>query len=489
MNISIVYDNLMARIEQTLPDDVIVCLRTELRYHPDGYQHVYSFKSKRWDGYTYLYDYQQNVFRRGLLSRVLKLLRGDGHSVTTSYIGTSSPNVDHSLITKLIRPYEFQKRVVDIIEPNPMGIVVSPTGTGKTVMISLLLNALKRRSMVLVTDVVLLDQMQQALAKYFDQPIGMIGDGEFDLQNITVSTLQSLQTIKKAKSISAADRRLDLLKHLETVGAVVSDEAHLYDSARVTDIMELFSRADRFYGMSATPYGWAEKSEKRENLELEQHFGHVIYDTRKANDFIDIGLKVPIYVQVNNRAPVNYKYDRQMKKDRFRGGMMVPDPTANYKECLETEIVKCDAYHDAVAHAANELTSKGNSVFVHAAHSLEFGASIAARMPGAVFVNGKTPRLERRAIYDAMRRKELLGLVSDVGGTGLDIPSLNALILGSDLQDIRQLKGRVERADKEPGATKEFGLLIDMHTKTQFLTRHHSTRRSQYEHDNHLIMG
>jgi superfamily II DNA or RNA helicase len=108
---------------------------------------------------------------------------------------------------------------------------------------------------------------------------------------------------------------------------------------------------------------------------------------------------------------------------------------------------------------------------------------------GSVLVNGSTPRLERRAIYNAMRKKELLGLVSDVGGTGLDIPSLDAIILGSDLQDVRQLKGRVERKDRSPNATKQFGLLIDMHTNTQFLTKHYETRKSQYQHDNHTILG
>lgn len=489
MNVSISYDNLIARVDHSLPEDVASILRGSLRYRPDGYQHVYSFKSKRWDGYTYLYDLGQNCFRRGLLNRAEQMLKEYGHTVTTKYIGTSSNQVDHELVGGLIRPYEFQKRVVDIINDKAMGIVVSPTGTGKTVMLALLLNALKRVSMVLVTDVVLLDQMQQALEKYFDQPIGMIGDGEFSLQNITVSTIQSLLSIKKAKSVSAADKRLELIKHLSKVGAVISDEAHLYDSDSVAGVMELFSAADRFYGMSATPYGWAEKAEKRDNLELEQHFGNVIYDTRKANDFIQIGLKVPIYVQIDNRDPLNQKYDRQMKKDRFRGNQMVPDPTANYKECLETEIVRSSGYHEHIASVTNKLMESGNSVFVHAAHNLDFGRAVTELIPGSVFVHGKTPRLERRAIYDAMRRKELLGLVSDVGGTGLDIPSLNALVLGSDLKDIRQLKGRVERADKSPGATKEYGLLIDMHTKTQFLTKHHSIRRHQYVHDNHLIMG
>lgn len=489
MDLFISYDNLVARIEPfPLPQDVVLALCGELRYRPDGYQHVYKFKAKQWDGYNYLFDIKNQCFRRGLLDRTVSLLTSLGHKVHTKYIGVSPIEVEHRLVTKDIRPFAFQQGIVEPTHANSMGIIVSPTGTGKTVMISLLLQELKRVSMVLVTDVVLLDQMQQALQRYFDQPIGMIGDGEFDLQDITVSTIQSLHSIKKAKSIAAADKRIELMKFLNRIGAVISDEGHLYDSDQVGEIMTLFGNADKFFGMSATPYGWAEKTEKRENLELEQHFGRVIYDTRK-NNFVDLGLKVPIYVQVVNRTPVHATYDRKMKKNRFKGGMLEPDFTANYRECLEVEILKNEQYHAEIAKCVIDLNSSGHSAFVHAAHSIAFGESIHKLIPGSVLVNGKTPRLVRRGIYDAIRKKEILALVSDVGGTGLDIPSLNAIVLASDLQDIRQLKGRVERSDKSPGATKDHGLLVDFHTRTSFLTKHFNTRKSQYEHDKHLIIG
>jgi len=489
MNLSIEYDNLVARIEPSvLPDDILRYLCSILRYRPDGYRHVYSFKSGTWDGYNYLFNIKDNTFRRGLLSRVVAALKDAGHNVTTKYTGREPPRVDHYIHKDIFRPYEFQSKAVEAATETSSGIIVSPTGTGKSVQIAMLLNNLKRYTIVLVTDVVLLDQMQQSLQRAYNQPIGIIGDGEFDIQNITVSTVQSLNTIKKAKSIAAADKRKDLIAFTNKVGAVISDEVHLSDTASILNIMDLFPNADRFIGFSATPYGWDGDREKRENLELEQHFGTVVFDTRK-NNFVELGLKVPIYVQVQNRAPVKKDYNIHFKKNRFKGGKTEPDYTANYRECLENEILKNDQYHEEVAAYASKMASTGNSVFIHAAHSIEFGESIQQRIPGSMLVNGKTPRLRRREIYDAMRRKDLLVLVSDVGGTGLDIPSLNAIMLASDLQDIRQLKGRVERADKSPNATKEYGLLIDFHTNTQFLSKHFDSRKSQYDNDGHLVLG
>ena len=482
----IVYDNIEARIEDPA-FGVDQFLKENLRYHPEGYDHVWSFKSNRWDGYNYLYNSNTHTFRVGLLHRVMGLLRdaglgtGVGGHVGTRYTGTEAPTISHKLQTGLIRPFEFQQKVTEVVRSNPIGIVVSPTGTGKTVMIALMINELRRRTMVLVTDVVLLDQMQQNLQRYFDEPIGIIGDGEFDLQQITVSTVQSLLSITRAKSIGAADKRKLLMAFLVHTGAIISDEAHLYDSDGVAEIMPIFTGADRFYGCSATPYGWAEKVEKRQNLELEQHFGEVIYDCRKL-DFIKLGLKIPIMVDIIDRRPIHQKYLNH-KKRGYRGDFQL-DTTKNYRECLDTEILNCEQYHTDVAKYAWRLASEGRSAFIHASHSIKFGQQIQGMVPGAVLVNGSTPRLERREIYDAVKKKEVLTLVSDVGGTGLDIPSLDAMVLASDLKDIRQLKGRVERAS--PG--KQSGLLVDFHTDCMFLSKHHAIRRSQYEHDGNIII-
>lgn len=476
----IICDNIEARIENPTPD-VDKLLREHLRYHPDGFEHVYNYKANRWDGFNYLYNTATHTFRVGLLPRVLTLLEKGCASVRIKYIGTKPPEILHSLQTQTIKPFEFQQKVAQVVRNHSSGIIVSPTGTGKTVMIALMINELRRRTMVLVTDVVLLDQMQQNLQRYFDDPIGIIGDGEFDLQQITVSTVQSLLSISRAKSIGAADRRKLLVAFLEHTGAVISDEAHLYDSDGVAEIMPLFKDADRFYGCSATPYGWAEKVEKRQNLELEQHFGEVIYDCRKIN-FIELGLKVPILVDIRDRTPIHREYTSH-KKRGFRGEW-IPDWTKNYKDCLDTEILNSEQYHTDVAKYAWKLASEGRSAFVHASHSIKFGEQIQKMVPGAVLVNGSTPRLERRDIYKAVQNKDILTMVSDVGGTGLDIPSLDAIVLASDLKDIRQLKGRVERAS--PG--KQSGLLVDFHTDCMFLSKHHAIRRSQYEHDGNMII-
>jgi superfamily II DNA or RNA helicase len=481
--INIAYDNINAILERPIPTEAHKLLWDALKYHPDGFEHVYTYQSGKWDGFTRLYDSHRGCFRRGLLTRVVDLLGDAGYPTRATYVGPKTVDqINYQFQSQQIKLFDFQQKVPEIVTEYPIGIIVSPTGSGKTVCIALAINALKLRCMIMVTDVVLLDQMVQALQRYFNHPIGMIGDGEFDLQNITVSTIQSLLSITRGKAISSAQKRKALLDHLKGVGVLISDEAHLYDSEGVAEVMPYFNQTTHFYGFSATPYGWAERAEKRQNLELEQHFGRIIYDCRKL-DFLNLGLKVPVAINVVNRIALNQEYKRHQKRTRY--GIQY-DWGKNYHDCLEQEIITNPQYHEDVVKKVWDLACHGQSVFVHAAHKLEFGQTLKDLIPGAVLVNGKTPRLERRTVYDALRKKELLVLVSDVGGTGLDIPSLNVMALASDLKDIRQLLGRVARRPMD-GSNKEYGIALDFHTQTQFLSKHHQIRHSQYEHEHCII--
>lgn len=482
MIVYISYDNIWATIDGPVPVEIDMLLHQNLKFHPSGYEHVYSYKNKRWDGYNYLYDLNEHRFRRGLVNRVIDLLKDHGYEVRTKWITAEQPDVTYRYDDKLVRPYDFQEEMVTSGVNNNMGIIVASTGAGKTVVISKLIDRVHKKTVVIVTDLVLMDQMAQALQTYFGDKIGMIGDGEFDIQDITVSTIQSLSSITKGKSIKAAENRKKLLGYISEVGMLVMDEVHMGDADSFAEVLPFFTRTPKFIGVSATAYGWAEKSEKKENLELEQHFGTVIYDCRHL-DFIALGLKSPLRVEVIHRDPVNAKYNTIFKKDKKGNPKKEIDWTANYKLALDTEILKNDQYHSEVASKAFELMSHGKSTFVHAAHSIEFGERIQNMIPGSVLVNGATPRLERRGIYDAMRTGDLLCIVSDLGGTGLNIPSLGGMILASDVRDIRQIEGRVTRAY----SGKEYGILTDFHTHTQFLSKHADIRRSQYKHAESIV--
>lgn len=462
------------------PPEVDALLYNLLKFHPAGYDHVWSYQNDRWDGFNRLYSITNKRFRRGLLHRVIKYLEGAGYVVSTFQQPLIDFHTDeYAFKLKSFTPFDFQNKIVESACNNNIGIVASSTGSGKTACIALTIDKLRLRTMVLVTDIVLLDQMQQSLSRYFDKDVGMIGDGEFELRDVTVSTTQSLLSIL-TKAKADPDKRKALVDHLKSISMVIADECQLFDNDSVAEIMPYCTATSRFLSVSATPYGWGDKIELVENLELEQHFGHVIHDTRSL-DFVKIGIRVPLIVNSIKREPLNEKYNKHTKN--MGRGRIMPDHTKNYREALDTEVLKNPYYSDLIASNAAALELRGDSVFIHASHSIKFGEEICNKIPGAVLVNGKTPRLERRRIYDEIRNKNIRIIVSDVGGAGLDIPSLNAMIIASDLKDVRQLVGRVIR--KSPG--KDFGLVVDIKTKCSYLGTHAKIRKSQYEAEHAII--
>lgn len=71
------------------------------------------------------------------------------------------------------------------------GIVVLPTGSGKTIVAVGAMAVLRTPTLILVPTRVLLEQWEEVLSKYFEGPIGVIGDGKRRLSSITVCTIES----------------------------------------------------------------------------------------------------------------------------------------------------------------------------------------------------------------------------------------------------------------------------------------------------------
>ena len=455
-------------LTQLTPED-LVYVDTKTRFHPPGYDKTWNFKHKRWDGYERCFNPQNQAFRVGILDRILTVLKFLGYS--TDVQPDNAYQVSQTVVTippgkRPFEPLEFQSHIRKVVREHKRGIIASPTGTGKTVMAALIAEELQHRTLMIVNDLVLLDQMHRNLSRaYPGMQIGYIGNTEFELGDITVATLQSLASIlgiikKKSPKVSA---NIDSLKAwLAGVNIVIHDEAHLADADTSLLLYGQLQNPDRIYGFSATPYGWAWKQQRTANIELEQIFGKVIYNAFD-NDFTALGLKVPSIVK-SVKVPYRVK----------TYGTWRDNQAVLYKKALQFEIIQDPEWHNAVKAQADEFNREGSSCFIFAAHSLEYGETL-ARLLDCPFVQGKTPRKERFQHFDALQDKKILRIVSDIGSIGLDIPSLDAFILASDVKDVRQMKGRVERAF--PG--KSHGYLVDMYKDCSFLSSHRETRMHQ----------
>ena len=71
------------------------------------------------------------------------------------------------------------------------GVVVLPTGAGKTILAVLAIAKINRPTLVHVPTLDLMHQWYHVLSSFFSEPIGLLGGGEHDIKTITVSTYDS----------------------------------------------------------------------------------------------------------------------------------------------------------------------------------------------------------------------------------------------------------------------------------------------------------
>jgi superfamily II DNA or RNA helicase len=118
------------------------------------------------------------------------------------------------------------------------GVVVLPTGAGKTRVALAALAATRTPCLVLVPTRALLAQWLSALGEIYDGPLGRYGDGERVLAPLTVATF------------AAAYRNMPMIG--DRFGMLVVDEAHHFGTGAFDEALEM-SIAPVRLGLTATP--------------------------------------------------------------------------------------------------------------------------------------------------------------------------------------------------------------------------------------------
>jgi len=118
------------------------------------------------------------------------------------------------------------------------GVVVLPTGAGKTLVAHMAIDLRRRSTLVVTPTLDLVRQWYDGLLATFGAPVGIIGGGEYDLRPLTVTTYDSAYL------------------HMENLGArfglLVFDECHHLPSASYSLAARLAIAPFRM-GLTATP--------------------------------------------------------------------------------------------------------------------------------------------------------------------------------------------------------------------------------------------
>ena len=133
---------------------------------------------------------------------------------------------------------DYQTQALNAWVANDMrGIVVLPTGSGKTIVGIKAIALLNTSTLVVAPTLDLVDQWRSSLKKEFKTDVGVLGGGEWDIKALTVSTYDS------------AYIHADKLGN--RFGFIIFDEVHHLPATGYRNIAEMFASPYRM-GLTAT---------------------------------------------------------------------------------------------------------------------------------------------------------------------------------------------------------------------------------------------
>jgi len=156
---------------------------------------------------------------------------------------------------------DYQNQALDAWTANGnRGIIVLPTGSGKTLVGIKAISLLNTPTLVVAPTLDLVDQWRSRLKKEFKIEVGVLGGGEWDIKALTVSTYDS------------AYIHADKLGN--KFGLIIFDEVHHLPAAGYRNIAEMFAAPCRM-GLTAT-------FEREDGLhaELNRLVGGKVFETR-----------------------------------------------------------------------------------------------------------------------------------------------------------------------------------------------------------------
>jgi len=219
-----------------------------------GAKFMPSVRKKIWDGKIRLYNIGTGKIYLGLLPYVEKFLQEQGHSIQYDS-DFSKRNLDKSITTKFIRSLEtgkikardYQIDAVHNILEHDRGLILSPTGSGKSFIIYVLVRyyvqKLDEKIIIIVPTTGLVEQMYSDFADYgwdSEEQCHRLYSGYIKntLKKVIISTWQSIYKLDKS--------------YFKQFGAVFVDECHLAKAKSLTGIMTKLSDCKYRIGTTGT---------------------------------------------------------------------------------------------------------------------------------------------------------------------------------------------------------------------------------------------
>lgn len=396
-------------------------------------------KAGRWTGhldrFLRYYEVRANdkgdkflVLPRGFLLSLLKLCpRYQIRWELRDHTHTCAP-IDFN---SQIQLRDYQRPAVETATEKGGGVIVSPAGSGKTIMGLELIARLQQPALWVTHTKELLHQAIDRAVEFLQLPkaeIGIYGDGKRTIgDKLTVGLVQTL--------VKGLPEEL-----LNGVGTVILDEAHHCPASSFLEVVSKFPAKYRF-GLTATPY-------RKDGLTKPMYWslGYKVYEV-VTDTLMDAGKVIRPDVQF---LETNFWYDYDddyaamitaLTEDTGRNQLIIDKLHAeavsgHYCIVLSERVDHCYVLRELLAHAVPDISSE-------------------------VLV-GNVPKTKRQEIIAGLRQKDIqvIFATNPLAEEGLDLPHLDRLFLTCPSRNKRkviQAVGRIMR----PSAGKADAIVFD----------------------------
>ena len=273
-------------------------LQEEFSFDVEGASFSPAYRKKYWDGKIRLCNVGNQTVPAGMVYRLCKWF--DRHGYTWEFKDNKFYGVPYEVDERVFyegvelfmgkisgfEPRDYQVDTVFHALKEYRKTIVSPTGSGKSMMIYAIARYLKsigKRVLIVVPSKSLVEQMTKDFAEYgwdTDENVHKIYQGHsLDTKApVTVSTFQSIYALQKS--------------WFSQFDAVIGDECHNFKAKVLQGIMKKMPDAKWRYGFTGTLDG-----KNVNNLILEGHFGPV-FQTTTSSELMDRGFLAKLSVEI-----------------------------------------------------------------------------------------------------------------------------------------------------------------------------------------------
>ena len=444
-----------------LERDIAQELSEHFSFFVPGYKFMPAFKNRVWDGKIRLFNTMTNELNSGLFMYLMAFCVERAYSIDVEENEYGIPGlidpIDDTKLPDFYKalnlPYklrEYQHDAVTVGLQRRNAILLSPTGSGKSLIIYCLMRHIlgteTGKILIIVPTTSLVEQLHKDFADYgydADNKVHKIYSGKDKTTNkrIIISTWQSIYKFPR--------------QWFEQFGAVFGDECHGFKSKSLSSIMNKATKAKYRFGTTGTLDGTT-----THKLVLEGLFGPV-YQVTKTKKLQDDGTLAPLDITV-----LMLKYseeNRESNKDN------------SYQDEIDF-IIKHDKRNKFISKLA--LNQTGNTLVLFqrvkdhgkVLYDLILNKAVSGRK--VFFVSGEVDTSDREAIRRIVESQTDAIIVASLGtfSTGINIRNLHNIVFASPSKSqikVLQSIGRGLRQSDNGSTTKLFDIADDLHWKSR----------------------